>query len=85
MILPDLVHHIVDEEKWSTKTKLNISFGTKLTLALFFNTAMITLAVEIITFDNFYGTGGMISTESMVFVFNAVLPPFAWMHNKWYR
>jgi hypothetical protein len=27
----------------------------------------------------------MISTESMVFVFNAILPPFAWMHNKWYR
>lgn len=63
MILPDLVHHIVDEEKWSTKTKLNISFGTKLTLALFFNTAMITLAVEIITFDNFYGTGGKLEKK----------------------
>lgn len=60
------MHHIVDHEKWSTKTKLNISFGTKLTLALFCNTALITLAVEIITFGNYYGVGGMITTESMV-------------------
>ena len=57
-VLGDIVHHIVDDEMWSTKTKLNISFGVKLTLALFFNTAMITLAVEILAFDNFYGTGG---------------------------
>ena len=27
----------------------------------------------------------MISTESMVFVFNAVVPPLAWMYNPWYR
>lgn len=25
--LGDIVHHIVDNEKWSTKTKLNISFA----------------------------------------------------------
>ena len=30
--LGDIVHHIVDTEKWSNKTKLNISFAKKLTL-----------------------------------------------------
>lgn len=78
------MHHIVDHEKWSTKTKLNISFGTKLTLALFCNTALITLAVEIITFGNYYGVGGMITTESMVFVFNALVPPLAWLVDPWH-
>ena len=33
-MLGDIVHHVVDAEKWSTKTKLNISFATKLTLVL---------------------------------------------------
>ena len=59
-ILADIIHAVVDREKWSTKTKLNISFATKLTLTLFFNTAMITLAVEVLTFKNYYGTGGII-------------------------
>ena len=59
-VLPDIIHAIVDGEKWSTKTKLNSSFAAKLTLALFFNTAMITLAVEILTFGNLYGAGGII-------------------------
>lgn len=78
------VHHIVDHEKWSTKTKLNISFGKKLTYALFSNTALITLAVEIVTFGNYYGVGGMITTESMVFVFNAIVPPLAWVYDPWH-
>lgn len=37
-------------------------------MALFSNTALITLAVEIVTFGNYYGVGGMIATESMVFL-----------------
>ena len=54
-----------------------------MTLALFSNTALITLAVEIVTFGNYYGVGGMISTESMVFVFNAIVPPLAWLVDPW--
>lgn len=55
-----------------------------MTLALFSNTALITLAVEIITFGNYYGVGGMIATESMVFVFNAIVPPLAWAVDPWH-
>lgn len=83
-VLPIIVHQVVDKEKWSTKTKMNISFAIKLTLVLFCNTALITLAVEILTFENYYGTGGMIGTESMVFILNAVVPPLAWLINPWY-
>ena len=42
-----------------------------------------TLVVEIIQFGNYYGVGGMISTESMVFVFNAFIPPLAWLVDPW--
>lgn len=44
---------------------------------------MITLAVEILTFGNYYGTGGMVSTETWVFFFNAFIPPLAWIINPW--
>jgi len=43
-----------------------------------------TLAVEILTFDDYYGTGGMIGTESMVFISNAIIPPLVWLINPWY-
>ena len=83
-VLPNLVHHIVDNEKWSTKTKLNTSFATKLTLALFTNTALITFFVEVIFFKNYYGIGGgMIYSEYYVFVFNAFIPPLAWIIDPW--
>lgn len=62
--LPFIVHHIVDAEKWSTKTNLNISFAFKLTISLFINTALITIIVEVVLFKNFYGIGGgMIYSE----------------------
>ena len=63
---------------------MNISFAIKLTLVLFCNTALMTLAVEILTFDDSYGTGGMIGTESMVFILNALIPPLVWLINPWY-
>lgn len=46
--LPLIIHKICDNEKWSTKTSMNISFAFKLTLGLFFNTALITFFVEVI-------------------------------------
>ena len=51
--------------------------------ALFTNTALITFAVEIITFGNYYGMGGMIYAEYIVFILNAFVPPFAWIIDPW--
>ncbi|EGR31304.1 hypothetical protein IMG5_113410 [Ichthyophthirius multifiliis] len=83
-IVPVIVHHIIEYEKWSNKTKQNASFATKLTLVLFTNTALITFSVEIILFHNYYGIGGgMIYSEFWVFVLNAFVPPLAWIIDPW--
>ncbi len=83
-VIPYLVHKIVDKEKWPTKTQLNISYATKLTLALFTNTALITFCVEIMLFHNFYGIGGgMIYSEFVVFILNAFVPPLVWLIDPW--
>jgi hypothetical protein len=79
------MHKIVDKEMWMTKTDLNISYATKLTLALFANTALITFFVEIILFHNYYGiAGGMIYSEYLVFILNALFPPLVWLIDPWY-
>ena len=84
-VLPVLVHKIVDKEKWQTKTELNISYASKLTIALFANTALITFLVEIILFKNFYGiAGGMIYSEYIVFILNAFVPPLVWLVDPWH-
>ena len=83
-MIPYIVHHIVEKEKWSNKTKLNTSFATKLTLILFANTALITFSVEIIFNKNYYGIGGgMIYSEYFVFALNAFIPPLAWIIDPW--
>ena len=45
---------------------------------------MITLAVEVLTFQNYYGNGVMISPESFVVILNAIVPPLAWGINPWH-
>lgn len=82
--LPFLVHHIVDHEKWSSKSKLNLSFAFKLTLALFVNTSLISIVVEVVLFKNFYGIGGgLVLSEFLVFIFNAIIPALAWIIDPW--
>ena len=82
--MPIIVHKICDKEKWPTKTQMNISYATKLTISLFANTALITFLVEIIIFGNYYGIGGgMIYSEFLVFILNAFVPPLAWFVDPW--
>jgi hypothetical protein len=73
----------VDYEKYSTKSKFNITFGKKLAIALFLNSAVITYVVEILGFKNYYGPGGFIYTESQVFITNAIVPPLVWLTDPW--
>ncbi|KAL4444843.1 hypothetical protein ABPG74_016051 [Tetrahymena malaccensis] len=82
--LPFIIHKICDHEKWATKTSLNVSFAYKLTIGLFFNTALITFFVEIIFFQNIYAlAGGMIYNEFLIFIINAVVPALAWIIDPW--
>jgi len=70
-------------ELLSTKSKFNISFATKLTFGLFMNTAMMSYIIDILGEKNYYGPGGFIFTESLVFVLNAVIPPLVWFIDPW--
>lgn len=82
-ILGQVYHKIVDNELISTKSKFNISFATKLTFGLFMNTAMMSYIIDILGEKNYYGPGGFIFTESLVFVWNAVIPPLVWLIDPW--
>ena len=74
-----LINEICDREKWNTHGKMNVSFGYKLTIALFFNNALITLIVELISFNNYYGVGGMIYLEFIIFILNSFVPALSWI------
>ncbi|KRX04111.1 hypothetical protein PPERSA_08326 [Pseudocohnilembus persalinus] len=78
-----IFHIIVDGEYYSTKTKFNIAFAFKLTIALFCNTALLTYFVEILGERNFYGPGGFIYTETWVFIWNTLVPPTVWLIDPW--
>lgn len=71
-------HHIVDTERISSKTKFNIQFAFKLTIALFINTAMMSYIIDIILMGNIITKGGFIQNETNVFILNALFPPFVW-------
>lgn len=81
--LGKVFHLIVDTEYYSTKTKFNIAFATKLTIALFCNSALITYFAEILKNDNYYGPGGFIYTETWVFIWNCFVPPLVWLTDPW--
>lgn len=72
-------HNIVDTERISSKTKFNIQFATKLSVALFINTAVISYVIDIVIVDNIIGEGGFIYNESKVFILNALFPPIVWL------
>lgn len=76
--LGTIFHKIVDEELYSTKTKFNIAFAHKLSIALFINSALVTYVVEILLDDNYFGPGGFIYTETWIFFWNFLLPPLTW-------
>ncbi len=44
---------------------------------------MITYANDILLDENYYGLGGFIYTESLVFILNALFPPFIWLVDPW--
>jgi hypothetical protein len=51
---------------------------------MFFTTALMTLAVEDMRYNNFYSRPyGVIEEETMMFFMNAIFVPFIWMINPW--
>ena len=54
LIMGWALHHFTHFEKHDNTFDEEFSFGLKYMLGLFFTTALMTLAVEAITFDNFF-------------------------------
>jgi len=54
-------------------------------LGLFFTTALMTLLVEVIRFDNVFAHEyGVVDEESIMFIFSAFIVPIIWLVNPWY-
>jgi Mg2+/Co2+ transporter CorB len=54
-------------------------------LGLFFTTALMTLLVEDIAFQNIYKESyGVVEEESIMFFFSAFLVPLIWIINPWH-
>jgi hypothetical protein len=53
-------------------------------MALFINTALISLVVDFFITGNIIGKGGFIFNESNVFLLNAFIPPIIWFIDPWY-
>lgn len=49
-----VLHYFTHLEKHKTTSNEEFSFALKYTIGLFFTTALMTLAVEAVTFHNFY-------------------------------
>ena len=85
LLMVVLFHIFTDLEKHDTSSKFQFSFGLKYCLGLFFTTALMTLAVEAIRFNNYYShLYGVIEEETVMFFLNALFVPLFWLVNPYH-
>lgn len=83
-ILSWVLHQFAHLEKHENAADEEFSFALKYTLGLYFTTALMTLAVEDITYHNFYSHEfGVIEEESIMFFLNAFFIPLLMFVNPW--
>jgi len=76
------LHFISEFEKHSTHSKEEFYFSLKYTVTLFLTTAVMTLLVEGVTFNNvFEYEFGIVEEESIMFMVNGFFIPFLWLVN----
>jgi hypothetical protein len=74
-LVDNLCRLLVHFESYETYSLYVVSLATKLSLMLFFNSAIIAFLVSTYYTENIYGAGGLIYTEVYFFVSNAIVPP----------
>ena len=80
-----LFHKFTDIERHDSVSKFQFSFGLKYCLGLFFTTALMTLAVEAIKFNNYFAHPfGVIEEETIMFFMNAFFVPLFWLVNPFH-
>ena len=79
-IMGKVLHYFVHKEKHAYTDEEGHSFAMKYSLGMFFTTALMTLAVEAITFKNFYSHPfGVIEEETIMFFVTAFFIPLVWL------
>lgn len=82
LVLSTLFYKFTEIERHSNTSKFQFSFALKLSLGLFFTTALMTLAVEAYRFKNYYTHPyGVIEEETIMFFMNSFFVPFFWIVN----
>ena len=85
LVMVVLFHKFTDLEGHDTMSKFQFSFALKYCMGLFFTTALMTLAVEAISFRNYYEHPyGVIEVETIMFFMNALFVPFFWLVNPFH-
>ncbi len=78
-VMGRVLHSFVHGEKHAFTDKGSHSFAIKYAVGMFFTTALMTLAVEAVTFRNFYSHEyGVIEEETIMFFVTAFLIPLIW-------
>ena len=79
-VMGKVLHYFVHLEKHAYTDQEGHSFAMKYSLGMFFTTALMTLAVEAITFKNFYSHQyGVIEEETIMFFVTAFFIPLVWL------
>jgi hypothetical protein len=71
------IKKFAEVEAYTTRTRYNISIAQKSSIAQFVNTAFMTFLITYFYIKNYYGTGGLIYNQTMVFLTNAFVPVIA--------
>lgn len=74
-VVDQLSIFLVKFESYETYSLYTVSLASKLSLMLFFNSAIIAFLASTFYTHNIYGPGGLIYTETYFFISNAFLPP----------
>ena len=80
-----VLHKICDFQRHETTAEEEFHFALKYSVGMFFTTALMTLAVQDLKFNNFYKSSyGVVEQETIMFMMNAVFVPFIWLINPWH-
>ncbi len=78
-VMGNVLHYFTHLEKHDDKAHEDFSFAFKYALGMFFTTALMTIAVEALKFNNFYlHDFGVIEEETIMFLLCAFLVPLIW-------
>lgn len=73
-----------EQEKRKSRSKYNSQLIAKLTIAMFINTAIITIVVKKILNLEKYQKGGLVESVSYLLISNAILPPLMGLFDIWH-